>query len=224
MQLTSSLACANLLNLEQDINELFKGGIENFHFDFMDGHYVQNISLSFDLLKLLRNKYKDSIIDAHVMATNPELYIKTCADIGTDMLAVHIGENYDTKEMLGKIKLSGIKYAGIALNPSEPVDLLLPLVDLLDYVLVMAVTPGFSGQSFLTSTYTKIQELNSLKKTKKPNLKIMVDGGVDSQNGLQCKKYGADILVMGMLSVFGQGIPISQACNEYIKKLNIDGG
>lgn len=200
---TPSLACADQLNLEKDIRQLLSVGITMFHFDIMDGHYVPNLCLNVDTAKQLRERFPDIAIDAHIMVTDPDAYIDRLKDAGVDLLAFHISSTNFAHRTVTAIKQAGMK-AGIVINPSESLSLIKPVLDMVDYVLVMSIEPGFSGQKFIESSYEKIERLAVLRKEKKLSFQISVDGGITPDIGKKLKKLGADMLVLGYPAVFRQ--------------------
>lgn len=217
MVYSSSLACADLLNLENDARELIRAGHPMFHIDLMDGHYVPNLCLSLDIVKALKKKFSCTI-DAHLMADAPFDYVEACADAGVDYLSFHLDSTCYPYRLLKKIKDCGMK-AGIVLNPKNKPEELGALAKEMDLCLVMSIEPGFSGQKFMDLTYEKIKYLSELREKENLQFQISVDGGVNVENGKKCRELGVDILVMGVFSFFNQGMPIYDACNVYTEKV-----
>lgn len=213
----SSLACANLLNLEADVRELIEAGHPMLHVDIMDGHYVPNLCLNLDLVKALKEKF-DCRIEVHLMVEDPFRYVQPCADAGVDDISFHLAGTKYPYRLLAQMKEAGMR-AGIVLNPRERVEELGGLVEALDYCLVMSVEPGFSGQSFMDTAYGKIEELDRVRREKNLKYLISVDGGINVENGRACRALGADILVMGMFSFFNQRMPIRDACRAYVSQI-----
>lgn len=216
----SSLACANLLNLEADARELLRAGHPVFHVDIMDGHYVPNLCLNLDLVSALKRKF-DCIIDVHLMVEDPFRYVEPCASAGVDSISFHLAGARYPYRLLTQMKKAGMK-AGIVLNPIEQVKELGKLVEEMDYCLLMSVEPGFSGQTFMEVTYEKIRELDSIRKEKDLGYLISVDGGINAVNGRRCRQLGADVLVMGMFSFFNQEMPLYDACQSYVHQVETD--
>ena len=200
---TPSLACADQLNLEGDIRQLLAVGITMLHFDIMDGHYVPNLCLSVDTAKQLRERFPQVKIDAHIMVTDPDTYIGRLKDAGVDLLAFHISSTNFAHRTVTAIKQAGMR-AGIVVNPSEPLSLIEPLLDMVDYVLVMSIEPGFSGQKFIENSYEKIKQLAAMRRDRNLVFQISVDGGITPDIGKKLKELGADMLVLGYPAVFKQ--------------------
>lgn len=203
MKYTPSIACANQLNLEKDIEEIYNTGIRNLHVDIMDGHYVPNLCLSLDTVKQISQRFPSMKLDTHIMVTNPDDYIGRLQQSGIESLAFHINATNFSYRMIQKIKNHFMK-VGVVLNPSESVSFLSEIIDEIDYVLVMGIEPGFAGQKFIDKTYEKIKELIQIRKSKKMRFEIFVDGGISATIGKTLNDMGVDYIVLGYPAIFNQ--------------------
>lgn len=213
---TPSLACANQLNLERDISEMIEAGIQMFHADIMDGHYVPNISLSMDTAAQVKSRFNDIKLDVHIMVENPETYIDRIRDTGAELLAFHTDATSFAYRTIQNIKNAGMK-AGIVINPSEPVSLIEPILKHVDYVLVMSIEPGFAGQKFIEDSYAKIESLSTARRQQGLQFKISVDGGITPEIGHRLKNLGADMLVLGYPAIFRQENGIVESFKKFKK-------
>ena len=196
-----TLACADYLNLGRDISMLDGLGAASYHIDIMDGNFVPNYCLNFDYLKAVK-KASSTPCDVHLMTTEVERDIMRSLDSGADAVAFHAErDDLDIRHLLALIRGRGCR-AGLAVSPSSPLDILADHLSCLDYVLVMAVTPGFSGQSFLEGTYERIRALAAMRDDMDTAFKIVVDGGIDFDNAPLCADAGADCLIGGALCIF----------------------
>ncbi|MCF7918914.1 MAG: ribulose-phosphate 3-epimerase [Candidatus Cloacimonetes bacterium] len=195
VKIAPSILSADFMNLEQDLQRAVLGGADILHLDVMDGHFVPNLTFGYPLIRQLRKCFSIPL-DAHLMITNPEEYIDILADIGVDYISIHQETVLHLHRYIQKIKEYGIK-AGIALNPATPVETIFPLINDLDFVLIMSVNPGFGGQKFLPLAQDKIRALRRKAQEKNVSLQIEVDGGVTRDNARQLVQAGADILVAG---------------------------
>ena len=190
-----SMLAADFSNLVRDIAVVNQSDADWFHLDVMDGVFVPNISFGMPVIKSMA-KHTTKPLDVHLMIVEPDRYIQTFADLGADVLTVHVEACTHLHRSLQSIKAKGMK-AGVALNPHTPVAALSHIIADIDLVCLMSVNPGFGGQSFIEATYEKVRELRTLINENKASTLIEIDGGVTNQNASQLVAAGADVLVAG---------------------------
>ena len=195
MKIAPSILASTFINLKRDIELLERSGADIIHLDIMDGHFVPNISFGFPIVKTVRS-LTSLPLDAHLMIENPEKFIDRFIDSGVDMISVHIEGNYHINRILNTIKKNGVK-TGIAVNPGTPIGFLEEVLSIVDFVLVMSVNPGFSGQKFIDSSIEKIRKLCKIREKGNFNFEIEVDGGLNFEIAKVLKKMGVDIFVFG---------------------------
>ena len=171
------------------------------HLDVMDGHFVPNLTMGPQLIKSIRS-YTNLPFDVHLMITDPQAYIDAFVDAGADLITVHIELEEQFPTIIDQIKNSDVK-VGIALRPKTPIAAVEPYLDDIDLVLPMSVEPGFGGQSFQTDTLDKINQLQQLIQSRKLDVAIEVDGGINQETAALVGRCGATILVAGT-AIFGQ--------------------
>lgn len=190
-----SVLAADFGNLQRDLEMINNSEADWFHIDIMDGVFVPNISYGMPVLATIA-KHATKTIDVHLMIVDPDRYIKTFAELGSDILTVHYEACTHLHRTLQAIKAEGMK-AGVAINPHTSVELLTDVIGDIDLVLVMSVNPGFGGQSFIENTYKKVRRLKEIIIENNASTIIEVDGGVTNKNAKQLIEAGADALVAG---------------------------
>lgn len=195
-----SLMVTDLSRVGEDIKELDNAGVEQYHIDIMDGHFVPNFTLGPDFVKKI-NELTNTPLDLHLMIENPENFIDMFYEAGADMISIHAEATNNLEGTLQKIQKLGMK-AGVAINPATPLSVLDYIYPVIDYVLVMTVNPGFAGQKFIPAMYQKIADLRQIIDSKGMNIDIEVDGNLGTQTIPECVNNGAEWFVGGTSSVY----------------------
>ncbi|WP_060873956.1 ribulose-phosphate 3-epimerase [Myroides odoratus] len=206
IKIAPSVLAADFANLQRDIEMINESQADWFHIDIMDGVFVPNISFGMPVLAAI-NKHAKKTLDVHLMIVDPDRYIKTFKELGTDILTVHYEACTHLHRTIQAIKAEGMQ-AGVALNPHTPVAVLEDIIQDLDLVLIMSVNPGFGGQSFIENTYEKVRKLKAMIDAKGANVIIEIDGGVNSKNAKALVEAGAGALVAGNF-VFSAADPMA---------------
>ena len=195
-----SILSADFARLEKDVKEAEKGGADYFHCDIADGTFVPNISFGPLIVRTMK-KITNVPLDVHLMIVNPDKYIPEFARAGADIITPHIEAPYDVYRSVQLVTEVGAK-AGIALNPGTPISQVEPLIEKIDYVLLMSVCPGFGGQKFFPEMLNKIRNLRDMLDDLKPSVHLAIDGGVNKDNIVEIYEAGANFLIAGS-AVFG---------------------
>lgn len=188
------LAC-DFGNLNSEITMVNNSKADWLHIDVMDGVFVPNISFGTPIMNILKKNAKKPL-DVHLMIVNPDNYIEKFAELGSSVLTVHFEACTHLHRTIQRIKSLNMK-AGVAINPHTPVSSLEAIIKEIDIVCIMSVNPGFGGQTFIETTYQKIEDLKLLISKHNSNALIEIDGGVTSNNAKKLVEKGADVLVAG---------------------------
>ena len=197
IKIAPSILSADFSCLDRELKKIELAGADMVHIDVMDGHFVPNITIGPVVVKYIR-KCTKLPLDVHLMIENPIKFIDDFVKAGSDMITVHIETilGAKLKAQSAKLKSKGIKF-GVSLNPDTQISKIKEVLKYVDFVLVMSVCPGFSGQKFIPAVLSKIKKLRSIYKGD-----IAIDGGINEITAALAIKAGANILACGSY-VFG---------------------
>jgi ribulose-phosphate 3-epimerase len=202
MKIAPSILAADFAALGDDIARVEAAGADQLHVDVMDGHFVPNLSIGPPVIEAIK-KRTALPLDVHLMIEAPGQYVETYVRAGADLLTIHVEACTHLQRTLVQIRETGAR-PGVALNPSTLPSVLEYVLDDLDLILVMSVNPGFGGQAFISTAYTKLRQVRALIGNR-PIL-ASVDGGVGLTNAAALARAGADVLVAGS-AIFGAKDP-----------------
>lgn len=194
-KIAPSILSADFAKLGEEIKDVEKAGADYIHIDVMDGHFVPNITIGPLIVEAIR-PITSLPLDVHLMISNPDQYIQAFAKAGADIISVHVEACTHLHRTIQAIKDSGVK-AGVVLNPATPAEMIEPILEDVDLVLVMTVNPGFGGQKFIHSTLPKLKKISTWIKERNLSVELEVDGGVNQETALLCTEAGATVLVAG---------------------------
>jgi len=190
-----SILSADFARLGEEVKAVEAGGAAMIHIDVMDGHFVPNITIGPAVTAALRNVTKLPL-DCHLMIDEPDRYVDDFIEAGADMISVHVEAARHLHRTLSRIQELGAK-AGVVLNPSTPLSALVEVLDLVDFVLLMSVNPGFGGQKMIPSVLEKARALRHRIDGGGLGTLIQLDGGLTTENLELVAASGVDIIVAG---------------------------
>lgn len=195
-KIAPSILAADFTRLGEQISEVEDAGADWIHIDVMDGHFVPNISIGPGVVKAVRSS-TELPLDVHLMIEQPHRYLRIFAEAGADRLTIHVEACRHLHRTIEEIKALDCQ-AGVSLNPATPLALLEETLDHIDLVLVLAVDPGFGGQTYIPATTTRIARLRAmLDRRGRGEVHLEVDGGVKAHNAAMIVDAGATVLVAG---------------------------
>jgi D-allulose-6-phosphate 3-epimerase len=209
VKISPSLMCMDISKFEEQINCLNQQ-VDYYHIDIMDGHYVNNMTLSPWFIEQLKN-HTTIPLDAHLMVTNPINYVDQLLALGVEVISIHAehlnGHAFRLSEKINQHK----KKMGVVLNPETPLNLITDYLHLVDIVTVMTVDPGFAGQTFISESLDKVRKLKAYREEQNLKFEIQIDGSCNEKTYCKMIEAGADILIVGSSGLFNLDVSIEKA-------------
>jgi ribulose-phosphate 3-epimerase len=190
-----SILSADFARLGDEVRAITKAGADFVHVDVMDGHFVPNLTIGYDVVRAIRPHTKLPL-DVHLMIENPDALIPEFAKAGADIITIHAEASPHADRSVQLIKSLG-KKAGISICPATHESAIEYVMDKVDLILVMTVNPGFGGQSFIPSQIAKIRKIRKMIQKTGRKIYLEVDGGINPGTAREAVAAGADVLVAG---------------------------
>lgn len=210
-----SMMCANITELRKEIYQLDQAGVDGYHLDVMDGSFVENFALGLGDIQSICKLTKKPC-DVHLMIEHADRHLKTFANLGVSLIYVHSEADPHIAKTLQSIRDLNCK-VGLAINPGTAFEIVKPLLELIDYALVMTVNPGFAGQKYLKFVDEKISQL--VRESDHYNYKIVIDGACSPEIIKRLSRIGADGFVLGTSALFGKKKMPYKELIEYLRGL-----
>jgi len=223
-EISPSLICADLCNLERDVKRIEALGCSRLHIDVLDGHFSPSMPIGLGTVRQLRAK-TSLAFDAHVMATANEFFVNELIDIGVERLCFQIEHEPTPGPLLQKIRNYGVK-PGIALSPTTPVSMLEYIIEDCDFVLLMQIDPGYAslpGTQKKNYMHRKITDLNEMIQKYNPKAIIGVDGRVSIDEMPELLRCGVRMFVSGTSGFFNKNASWEENWSRMTEVLRIAG-
>ncbi|WP_277510314.1 ribulose-phosphate 3-epimerase [Ereboglobus sp. PH5-5] len=213
-KISVSLMCADLLNLESEIKQLEKSGVDYLHMDITDGHLVPNLTFGPDFVTAM-HRVSNTPTDTHLMVKDPELILSKLNIRKGDILSAHVELDRDFASMSKTVRAAGGKF-GLAINPETPIEALEPWLGIIDVVILMLVRPGFAGGKLIDGILDKVPQTRAyLDARGHADVLISVDGSVSTERARLMAGMGANLFVGGTTAVYRPGQPLDQSMREF---------
>ena len=205
---------ADLMSLGPELKLMEKAGVKLLHVDVMDGCFCPMMTVGPPFIKAVKTPL---LKDVHLMIEEPLDKLESYLAAGADMITVHVESCRHIHRVLQKLGQMtnannpdrGI-LRGIALNPGTPLETIMPLLDELEMVFLLAVNPGWGGQKFIPSTEGRLSQVRQILSKAKKDILLGVDGGITRDNIADVARMDVDIIVTGS-AVFDGKTPLENA-------------
>ena len=213
-KLSVSMMCADLMNIERDVRELERNGVDYLHIDVMDAAFVPNLTFGPDFVNALR-KITNIPLDIHLLMEHPRVIIRSMDIRENDIVTIHSECKDSIMENVAFVKQKGARF-GLALNPDTTIEEVKKYLPYADVILLMLIVPGFAGSMMIHGMMDKVGSTRSfLDELGYNNIEISVDGSVSCERAKNMREMGASIFVGGTAGIFKKGKEMSETITNF---------
>lgn len=213
-KLSVSMMCADLMNIERDVRELERNGVDYLHIDVMDAAFVPNLTFGPDFVNALR-KITNIPLDIHLLMEHPRVIIRSMDIRENDIVTIHSECKDSIMENVAFVKQKGARF-GLALNPDTTIEEVKKYLPYADVILLMLIVPGFAGSMMIHGMMDKVGSTRSfLDELGYNNIEISVDGSVSCERAKNMREMGASIFVGGTAGIFKKGKELSETITNF---------
>ncbi len=212
IELSASLMCIDWLSATEQLRDLEASGIDFLHYDIIDGRFAPDFTMGSSII----NRFRDNTTlrsDYHLMVEEPSRLFSAFKFGASDYFTIHQECSRNLHRDLVRIRQMGAK-VGVALSPGTSLDSLEYIIEDVDVVLLMTVNPGYMGGTLVPQVIRKVEKLKDLLRKNELEVRISVDGNVNSETVPDMVSAGADILVLGSSGLFQKGKSIYAAVED----------
>lgn len=217
-KLSVSMMCADLMNIERDVNVLEKNGVDYLHIDVMDGTFVPNLTFGPDFVNALR-KITQIPLDIHLLMEHPRVIIRSMDIREGDIVTIHSECKESIMENVAFIKQNGARF-GLALNPDTSIEEVKKYLPYVDVILLMLIVPGFAGSMMIHGMMEKVGQARAfLDECGYDNIEISVDGSVSCERANYMRSLGASIFVGGTAGIYRKGMKLEDTIPAFFNSI-----
>ena len=216
---SASVRRLNLARLKEDLDAVADAGCDALHVDVMDGKFVSDFSLGFEMVATLK-EHSTLPCEVHLQIETPERYIERFAHAGCAAITIHAEACIHAHRVLTQIREAGAS-PGIAINPGTSLTKLDYLLPLVDRVLLLTCDPGECDRAPEATAFERVKILRENIAYREQRIRIYVEGGIDAKSAAIFAQHGADTVVLDDAKLFGQGALLRDFMEEAAAQLHV---